>query len=104
MQQAEGTAGVDLMTSRLSASVRQLIISTQAMSSVAHTTLGKSMAKKKDFKWEVRKTESGKWGVFLQQQFCRTDEPVCYAVSVSKASAQATVDRMNDPDYWYEED
>ena len=76
----------------------------RAMSSAAHTTRGKSMAKKKDFKWEVRETESGKWGVFLQQQFCRTDEPVCYAVSVSKASAQATVDRMNDPSYWHEED
>ncbi len=65
---------------------------------------GKSMAKKKDFKWEVRKTESGKWGIFLQQQFCRTDEPVCYAVSANKESAQASVDRMNDPSYWAEED
>jgi hypothetical protein len=69
-----------------------------------HTTPGKSMAKKKDFKWEVRKTEGGKWGIFLQQRFCRTDEPVCYAVSTNKKSAQATVDRMNDPSYWVEDE
>ena len=62
------------------------------------------MGKKKDFKWEVRKTESGRWGIFLQQQFCRTDEPVCYAVSWTKESAQQTVDWMNDPSYWHEED
>ncbi len=61
------------------------------------------MAKKKNFKWEVRKTESGRWGVFLQQKFCRTDEPVCYCVSRSKASAQSAVDRMNDPGYWHED-
>ena len=62
------------------------------------------MAKKKDFKWEVRKTESDKWGIFLQQKFCRTDEPVCYAVSRTKESAQQTVDWMNDPSYRNEED
>ena len=62
------------------------------------------MAKKKDFKWEVRKTESGNCGIFLQQQFCRTDEPVCYAVSTNKANAQSAVDRMNNPDYWIEDE
>ena len=85
-------------------SARLLIISVQAMLSAAHTMRGKSMAKKKDFKWEVRKTESGKWGIFLQQKFCRTDEPVCYAVSRTRESAQQTVDWMNDPEYWHEED
>ena len=66
--------------------------------------MGKKKYKKKDFKWEVRKTDSGRWGIFLQQKFCRTDEPVCYAVSRTKASAQSSVDRMNDPSYWVEED
>ena len=61
------------------------------------------MGKKKMMQWEVRKTETGRWGIFLQQKFCRTDEPVCYAVSKDKASAQASVDRMNDPDYWLED-
>ena len=74
------------------------------MSSVDRLTLGREMAKKKDFKWEVRKTESGRWGIFLQQKFCRTDEPVCYGVSANKKSAQATVDRMNNPDYWVEDE
>jgi len=74
------------------------------MSYVGHSTRGREMAKKKDFKWEVRKTESGKWGIFLQQQFCRTDEPVCYAVSTNKANAQSAVDRMNNPDYWIEDE
>lgn len=53
------------------------------------------MAKKKPMQWEVRELPSGKWGIFLQQQFCRTDEPVCYAASLNKASAQSTVERMN---------
>jgi len=75
----------------------------QARWSADHSTRGKTMAKKKDFKWEVRKTESGKWGIFLQQKFCRTDEPVCYAVSTTEESAQSAVDRMNNPDYWVED-
>ena len=62
------------------------------------------MGKKKRMKWEVRKTESGKWGIFLQQKFCRTDEPVCYAVSATPESAQSMVDRMNDPDYWVDDE
>ncbi len=70
---------------------------------VAHSIRGKLMSKKKDFKWEVRKA-GDRWGIFLQQQFCRTDEPVCYAVSKTKESAQTAVDRMNDPSYWHEED
>ena len=46
-------------------------------------------------KWEVRKTESDKWGIFLKQEFCRTDEPVCYGVSANEASAETAVGRMN---------
>ena len=45
-------------------------------------------------KWEVRK-KGNKWGIFLIQKFCRTDEPVCYGVSATKKSAQRSVDRMN---------
>ena len=52
--------------------------------------------KKKPMQWEVRELPSGKWGIFLQQQFCRTDEPVCYAASLNEASALATVKRMNE--------
>ena len=65
---------------------------------------GQIMPKKKNFKWEVRKTESGKWGIFLMQEFCKTDEPVCYGVSINKNSAQSAVDRMNDPNYWHEDE
>ena len=59
---------------------------------------------KKKMQWEVRSLDDGRWGIFLKQEFCRTDEPVCYAVSRTKESAQQTVDWMNDPSYWYEED
>ena len=63
------------------------------------------MKNKKDFKWEVRQISEEKWGVFLMQKFCRTDEPVCYGATKSKDSAQSTVDRMNDPKYWsYDEE
>ena len=47
-------------------------------------------------KWEVRKVENG-WGVFLMQEFCKTDESVCYAVSVTKEGAEEGVDRLNNP-------
>jgi hypothetical protein len=53
-------------------------------------------------KWEVRETEDGRFGIFLMQEFCRTDEPVCYAVSKNRSCAQQSVDRMNDPEYWNE--
>ena len=58
-------------------------------------------------KWEVRKIKSGpdkgKWGMYLMQEFCKTDEPVCYGASVNKATAQSSVDRMNDPNYWIDD-
>jgi len=50
-------------------------------------------------KWEVRKMDDGKWGIFLIQKYCKTDEPVCYGVSSRKDSAQTTVDRLNNPIY-----
>jgi len=53
------------------------------------------MSKKKILQWEVRELPDGKWGIFLQQQFCRTDEPVCYAASITQKGAQDRVDRMN---------
>jgi len=50
-------------------------------------------------KWEVKKIKEGvskgKWGIFLQQQFCKTDEPVCYGASHTKKAAQSTVKMMN---------
>jgi hypothetical protein len=62
------------------------------------------MSNKKDLKWEVKKIKEGgskgRWGIFLQQKFCKTDEPVCYGASRNRKSAQETVDRMNNPDYW----
>ena len=57
---------------------------------------------KKKMQWEVRKLDNGKWGIFLKQEFCRTEELVCYAVSVTKASAERAVDRLNNP-VWEEE-
>ena len=66
--------------------------------------MAKKKFKKADYKWEVRKTLDGKWGIYLQQKFCRTDEPVCYAVTINEASANRTVARMNDPEYWCEEE
>ena len=58
-------------------------------------------------KWEVKKItlgrDKGKWGIFLKQEFCKTDEPVCYGASVNKASAQNSVKRMNDPNYWIDD-
>tara|TARA_A200000159_G_scaffold89331_1_gene82765 strand:+ start:1187 stop:1387 length:201 start_codon:yes stop_codon:yes gene_type:complete len=65
--------------------------------------MAKKKFKKADYKWEVRELPDGKWGIYLQQKFCRTDEPVCYAATVNKSSAERTVARMNDPDYWCEE-
>jgi hypothetical protein len=49
-------------------------------------------------KWEIRKVDE-KWGVFLIQKYCKTDEPVCYGVCVTELSAQRTVDRLNNPVY-----
>ena len=49
-------------------------------------------------KWEVRK-KGKKWGLFLIQKYCKTDEPVCYGVSVNKKTAEHMAERMNNPVY-----
>ena len=49
-------------------------------------------------KWEVRKIKD-KWGTFLIQKYCKTDEPVCYGVSINKSTALAMTDRLNNPIY-----
>tara|TARA_B100000131_G_C17619862_1_gene411335 strand:+ start:132 stop:332 length:201 start_codon:yes stop_codon:yes gene_type:complete len=51
--------------------------------------------KKGPMQWEVRELPSGKWGIFLMQKFCRTDEPVCYAASLTEDGAKNRVDIMN---------
>ncbi len=55
-------------------------------------------------KFEVKKIkegrDKGKWGIFLIQKYCKTDQPVCYGASIKKAAANAIVKRMNDPNYW----
>ena len=48
-------------------------------------------------KWEVRKLGERKWGVFLMQKYCKTDEPVCYAVIFTESGAKDAVDRLNNP-------
>lgn len=47
-------------------------------------------------KWEVRKVKNG-WGVFLMKKYCKTNEPVCYAVSVNESGAKSAVERLNNP-------
>ena len=51
---------------------------------------------KKKMEWEVRKVKGG-WGIFLKQEYCKTDEPVCYGVGKHKKSALEFVDRLNNP-------
>jgi len=46
--------------------------------------------------WEVRKIGE-KWGIFLKQKYCKTDEPVCYGVSFTEKAALIAVDRLNNP-------
>ncbi|MBC8408840.1 MAG: hypothetical protein H8E12_09000 [Rhodobacteraceae bacterium] len=49
-------------------------------------------------KWEVKKLRD-KWGVFLIQKYCKTDEPVCYGVSHTKQAAERVVKRLNNSIY-----
>jgi len=56
------------------------------------------MSQRKEMKWEVRKVGK-KWGIFLMQEYCKTDEPVCFGVSVTKKGAQRGVERLNNPVY-----
>ena len=50
-------------------------------------------------KWEVRKLEKKKWGIFLLQKYCKTDEPVCYGFSFTERGAKDAVERLNNPLY-----
>ena len=54
-------------------------------------------------KWEVKKMDEEKWGVFLMEEFCKTDDEVCYGVATSEAVAERVVNRLNDPEYWMED-
>ena len=51
-------------------------------------------------KWEVREIENPtrgrKWGVYLQQKYCRTDEPVCYGACHTKEAAEKACKRLNE--------
>ncbi len=61
--------------------------------------------KKKPFQWECKELEDGRWGIFLCEEFWRWDDkPVMYAAGTNRESVQSTVDRMNDPNYWAEDD
>ena len=60
---------------------------------------------KKQFKWECKELPDGRWGIFLCKEFWRfEDKPVMYAAGKQRGSVQSTVDRMNDPKYWAEDD
>mgnify|MGYP001342818995 FL=1 len=51
--------------------------------------------KKKPMQWEVRDLPDGRWGIFLKQEFCRTDEPVCYGACRTLRGAKRSVERLN---------
>ena len=51
--------------------------------------------KKKHMQWEVRDLPGGRWGVFLKQEFCKTEEPVCYGACHTPESAARSVERLN---------
>ena len=57
----------------------------------------KKRVKERDMQWEVREIEGEGYGVFLIQQYCATDEPVCYGTSHSKDTAINRADRLNNP-------
>jgi len=46
-------------------------------------------------KWEVKKLKNGKFGIYLMQKYCKTDEPVCYGASITMQGAQNAVDSLN---------
>jgi len=66
----------------------------------------KEMAKQDKMQWEVKKikegVDKGKWGIYLIQKYCKTDELVCYGASRSKKEAQLSVKRMNHQDDYTE--
>ena len=52
----------------------------------------------KSMKWEAKKINQG-WGVFLMQEYCKTDKPVCYGIAKKKKTVLEMVDRLNNPEY-----
>lgn len=50
-------------------------------------------------KWEIKELPDGRWGIFLEQKYCKTDEPVCYGASINKRTAEQSRDRLNNPIY-----
>tara|TARA_B100000700_G_C14811774_1_gene745535 strand:- start:519 stop:713 length:195 start_codon:yes stop_codon:yes gene_type:complete len=48
-------------------------------------------------RWEVKKTDSGKWGIYLKKEFWKfPDKPVCYGASLDEHGARQRVKWMND--------
>ena len=58
---------------------------------------------KKKMQWEVRPLDDGRWGIFLKQEFCRTDEPVCYGAGKNKTSIERSCERLNTEPDWENE-
>ena len=47
-------------------------------------------------RWEVKEQESGKWGIYLCEEFWRyPDKPVCYGESVNEHGARQSAELMN---------
>ena len=47
-------------------------------------------------RWEVKKQEDGKWGIYLCEEFWKYhDKPVCYATSTSLEGVKQRVRWMN---------
>jgi hypothetical protein len=51
--------------------------------------------KKKPMQWEIRELPDSRWGIYLKQEFCKTDEPVCYGACHTEAGALRSVARLN---------
>jgi hypothetical protein len=49
-------------------------------------------------KWYIKK-ESGVWNIYLEQKYCKTDEPVLYCSALTKQSAEVALDRLNNPTF-----
>ena len=58
---------------------------------------------KKKMQWEVRSLDDGRWGIFLKQEFCRTDELVCYGAGKNKISIERSCERLNTETDWDDE-
>ena len=48
-------------------------------------------------RWEVKELESGKWGIYLKEEFWRfPDKPVCYGATLDEHGARQRVKWMNE--------